>query len=219
MPPARLAVTGNTGIDAVRIGVEILRQHPVSDLDVSAVESFREANPGGSTILITTHRRENVGRPLEQMCEAIRDVAETSPNAIFILPVHPNPAVSSTVRSVLGGVERVRLTEPKEYPAFLRLLELADGILTDSGGVQEEAPSLGKRVLVTRDCTERPEGIGSGHVRLVGCDPTAIRAGLQEIIAGASRSGAPAFPYGDGFAAARCAASLLGEPFAEFSPA
>lgn len=219
VPPARLAVTGNTGIDAVRLGVELLRRRPLEDADVHAVVAHRATDPRARCVLVTTHRRENVGAPLQRLCESIRGAADAHPHSLFVLPVHPNPEVAETVRQILGGHPRVRLTVPKEYPAFLRLLELADGILTDSGGVQEEAPSLGKRVLVTRECTERPEGIGTGHVRLVGCDPEAIRRGLDEILEGTSSHLAPAFPYGDGHAAERCVASLAGRPFAEFVPA
>lgn len=219
IPPARLTVTGNTGIDAVRLGAERLRQRPVDDdLDVTAVQQHRASSARARFILVTTHRRENVGAPLHELCQSVRAAADEHAQAFFLLPVHPNPEVAGPVRQILDGHPRIRLTEPKEYPVFLRLLQLAHGILTDSGGVQEEAPSLGKRVLVTRDCTERPEGMETGHVRLVGCNGDLIRRGLAEILEGESTDLPPAFPYGDGYAAGRCLASLAGLPFEEFVP-
>ncbi|MEY2881700.1 MAG: hypothetical protein RLZZ15_4080 [Verrucomicrobiota bacterium] len=220
LPPARLVVTGNTGIDALLSSLARVRDLPTADADCAAAVAHRAAGPGRAVVLVTGHRRENFGEPFRQFCAAIADSAAAHPHALFIYPVHPNPNVRAPVEAALSHAPNVRLTSPKNYPEFIRLLDLADLILTDSGGVQEEAPSLGKRVLVTRHHTERGEGIATGHVQLVGPDYAPIVAAVAAGLA-AHRDGraalAPAYPYGDGRAAARCVASLLAETFAPFT--
>ena len=216
----RLVVTGNTGIDAVLLGLELVRLNPVADPTLDRIEAFQHACPRGCVILVTGHRRENFGDPAREFCRAIRDVATEFAESLFIFPVHPNPLIHDPVEKDLGGLTNVLLTSPRDYPAFIRMMDLCDGIVTDSGGVQEEAPALGKPVFVTRTHTERPEGIRTGHVRLVGPNHDALVAGLRELIL-RRRDGAtalaPAYPYGDGHAAERCVASLLGESFIEFT--
>ncbi len=215
----RVFVTGNTGIDAVLIGRALLRSRPMCDPDLLRVEKFRAGHPSGAFVLMTGHRRENLGEPAREACRAVRAVAGRHSDSLFVYPMHPNPLVRATVKAELGGLANVLLTEPKDYPVFLQLMDWCDAIVTDSGGVQEEAPALGKVVLVTRARTERPEGIATGHIRLVGEDRVALEGELEELIL-ARRSSRhqllPALPYGDGRAASRCVASLLGENFMEF---
>jgi UDP-N-acetylglucosamine 2-epimerase (non-hydrolysing) len=216
----RIVVTGNTGIDAVLIGLDLIRAHPVVDPSIERIESFQRSHPRGCVILVTAHRRENFGEPARELCRGIRDVAKEFAEALFIFPVHPNPQIHDTVERDLGGLANVVLTPPRDYPTFLRMMDLCDGIVTDSGGVQEEAPALGKLVLVTRSQTERPEGIRTGHIKVVGPNHDALVEGLRELIVRRQGGAAPlnpAYPYGDGRAARRCVASLLGEPFTEFA--
>ncbi len=207
---ARVLVTGNTVIDALLDGVARVRRSPPIDPDVE----FALAH-AGKVVLITGHRRESFGAPLRVFCEAIADLAASFPEVLFLYPVHPNPQVRLPVYEALGNHPNVRLTAPKNYPEFLALLDRAALVVTDSGGVQEEAPALGKRVLVTRAHTERPEGIASGHVKLVGGTLEAIHQAVTAELTNQVQV-RPAFPYGDGHAAPRCVASLLGESVEEF---
>jgi UDP-N-acetylglucosamine 2-epimerase (non-hydrolysing) len=196
-------VTGNTVIDAllwVRDRIRISRPPLPEDL-VSALDGYQ-------LVLVTGHRRESFGEGFENICRAIRDVADAQPNVMFVYPVHLNPNVREPVRRILGGHERIRLVEPLSYEPFVWLMDQSTVVLTDSGGVQEEAPSLGKPVLVMRDTTERPEGITAGNARLVGTDHKTIveelsrllgDPGLRATIARTSN------PYGDGQAAVRVA--------------
>jgi UDP-N-acetylglucosamine 2-epimerase (non-hydrolysing) len=153
--PERIHVTGNTVIDAL--------------LWAAKRELTREYEPkdGRRLILVTAHRRENFGEPLEEICDALRDIADAR-NVEILYPVHPNPNVVEMTNRKLKGHPRIRLVEPLDYPNFIAAMKAAYLILSDSGGVQEEAPSLGKPVLVLRDCTERPEGVAAGTAILVG---------------------------------------------------
>lgn len=192
--PATVHLTGNTGIDALRWVVGSLKPDP---------------KPGGRrTVLVTAHRRENLGRPLAGICAAIAGLVDRHPDARVVLPVHPNPAVRAVVADRLGRLDRVELVDPVGYRAFVALMRASFLILTDSGGIQEEGPSLGIPVLVLREATERPEAISAGTARLVGTDPTVIAEAVDRLWGdpAAYRAVATAAnPYGDGFAAERIA--------------
>jgi len=201
VPPADVFVTGNTVIDALQTIVR--RRHAFSDRTLrAAVRSRRRI------ICVTTHRRESFGPPMRNTLEALRRIAERYPDVEIVLPVHYNPRVRQEVYRHLGGVPRVHLIEPLGYEAFVHLMKHSCLVLTDSGGIQEEAPSLGKPVLVLRDTTERPEGIRAGTARLVGTNADRIvRAASRLLEDGrAYRAMAQAVnPYGDGRAAQRIA--------------
>jgi UDP-N-acetylglucosamine 2-epimerase len=169
--------------------------------------------PKRRLILVTGHRRESFGEPFLNICRAIRALAERNPEVEFIYPVHLNPNVRAPVDQILKGVPRVHLIEPVDYPRLVWLLSRSFFVLTDSGGIQEEAPSLGKPVLVMREVTERPEGIEAGCAKLVGTDETRIVTAAQELLENGAtyRSMAQAKnPYGDGHAAERIATVLAG---------
>ena len=199
--PERVSVVGNTVVDAV---ARILRGRP------------REGpEPGRATVLVTLHRRESFGPPLDRALGAIRVLALERGDAIrVVLPVHPNPNVSAPVRRLLAGLPNVELCAPLDYPAFLETFSLARFALSDSGGVQEEAPCVGVPVLVARETTERPEVIESGWGVLVGTDPDVILAESRRLLdddeAWRARRSGPN-PFGDGHAARRIAEALSGE--------
>jgi UDP-N-acetylglucosamine 2-epimerase (non-hydrolysing) len=183
-------VTGNTGIDALFLPLE-------SNQNGAATDSAT----GERRLLITAHRRENQGAPMERACRAVLRLADEFPDLRAIYPVHPNPAVRDVVFPLLGDHPRIDLVEPLEYRHFVQEMKRAHIILTDSGGIQEEAPSLGKPVLVMRETTERPEGIDAGTTRLVGTDEERIYAEVAHLLRddGAYREMAKARnPYGDG---------------------
>ena len=194
-------VTGNTVIDALLwVRKQVDRQRP------ALPEGLAEALEGRQLVLITGHRRESFGKGFENICCAIRQVAESYPNVAFVYPVHLNPQVREPVQRILGGCERIHLTEPLAYEPFVWLMNQATVVLTDSGGVQEEAPSLGKPVLVMRTTTERPEGVAAGNARLVGVEVAQIVDGLSELLCKPEKCAAMAQiqnPYGDGKAAMR----------------
>lgn len=205
--PGSVFVTGNTVIDALQM--ERRRQE-----DAAVGESLRATltEQGGADlferpmVLVTGHRRENFGEGFAQICTAIETLATRHSDTLFVYPVHLNPNVKGVVHERLGELENVRLLPPQPYSEFVALLAACRVVLTDSGGVQEEAPSLGKPVLVMRDTTERPEGVDAGTVRLVGPVADAIVAGVSELLsdAAAYRAMAEAVnPYGDGQAAGR----------------
>lgn len=225
VPDNTICVTGNTVIDALRYAVERIRLHPpaIPDLPPELQPSSLAESSGRRMVLITGHRRENFGVGFEQICQAIAGLAERFPDVHFVYPVHLNPNVREPVTRILGeriasrkkanGALRSRganihLLEPLTYLPFVALMSQAAVILTDSGGVQEEAPSLGTPVLVMRETTERPEGLGTGLVRLVGTDSQTITKQvslfLQDRPAPQQRSWT-ASPYGDGHAAERIA--------------
>ena len=195
--PETIFVTGNTAIDALRTTVRSDYTHP--ELEWAADSRL---------ILITAHRRENLGEPMVHMFRAIRRVMDEHPDVKAIYPIHMNPTVRKTAREILGDEERIHIIEPLEVLDFHNFLSRAYLILTDSGGIQEEAPSLGKPVLVMRDTTERPEGIEAGTLRLVGTDEEVIYRSFKELLENRqsyeAMSGA-CNPYGDGHACRRIA--------------
>ena len=191
VPAAAVSVTGNTVIDALLWARERVREP--------------DGLSGRPFVLITGHRRESFGAGFESICRAIATLARQHPELDFIYPVHLNPRVQEPVRRLLGGLSNVRLIEPLAYPEFVALMDAAFFILTDSGGVQEEAPSLGKPVLVMRDTTERTEAL-EGGVRLVGTSAERIVAESERLIGDAAhyqKMAAALNPYGDGQAARR----------------
>jgi len=175
------------------------KRPPLPDELIPAIE-------GRQLVLVTGHRRESFGDGFENICRAIREVADAFPDVVFIYPVHLNPNVREPVGRILDGHERIRLIEPLAYEPFVWLMDRAAIVLTDSGGVQEEAPSLGKPVLVMRETTERPEGIAAGNARLVGIRQERIVADLALLLRDPKRRAEMAQarnPYGDGKASER----------------
>ena len=163
--------------------------------------------------LITAHRRENFGKPLEDICAAIKTLAETYADRLqFLYPVHPNPSVKEPVKRILSGLKNVHLVEPLEYLTLVHLLANSTLVLTDSGGIQEEATGLGKPTLVLREVTERPEGVTAGVLELVGTDPKKIVNSARELLenpASYQKMAHAANPFGDGHASERIIAALL----------
>ncbi len=190
-------ITGNTAIDALKTTVRADYSHP--ELDWAE---------GSRLIMITAHRRENLGEPMHNMFRAIRRVMEEHPDVKAIYPIHMNPVVRQAADEELGGLDRVHIIEPLEVLDFHNFLAKSFMILTDSGGIQEEAPSLGKPVLVMRDTTERPEGIKAGTLKLVGTDEEVIYKNFKLLLEDKSAYEAmskASNPYGDGFACKRIA--------------
>lgn len=211
--PAAIAVTGNTVIDALnwileRIDLDVCRKASVGE-KLSSVLPFDWSST--KFVLITGHRRENFGEGFVAICEAISDLATKYPEVQFVYPVHLNPNVQNPVNSTLGRFQNVHLIPPLEYESFTYLLKHCYIVLTDSGGIQEEAPSLGKPVLVMRDITERPEAVTAGTVRLVGANRDRISRNVAELLDDETsyRKMARAHnPYGDGHACARIIETL-----------
>ena len=201
--PSTISVTGNTVIDA------LLRTVAGGTRGDGAVPSISE---GERMILVTAHRRENFGQPLANICEALLTIVRTYPDVHVVFPVHPNPRVGRPVAALLGGVERVSLVRPMDYRGFVAAMQRSHLILTDSGGVQEEAPSLGKPVLVLRDVTERPEAVAAGAAKIVGTAKGDIVGHVAELLddpAAYDRMARSVNPYGDGRASARIVRELL----------
>lgn len=190
--PATVHVTGNTVIDALYFTTAALERGPTSSR--------------AHEVLLTAHRRENFGAPLENVFRAVRQLCDEFPRLTVLYPVHPNPRVRKPAHALLGNHPQITLTEPLSYPELVRAMQNARFILTDSGGIQEEAPALGKPVLVLRTVTERPEAVDMGVAKLVGTDPGAIVPESRRLLTDnayykiMSRGGSP---YGDGYAAAR----------------
>lgn len=208
-------VTGNTVIDALLAIVDkIGREGLGPQITASLVEkhpSLTNVFPDQRFILITGHRRENFGHGIENICRALEEIAKRHPDTAIVYPVHLNPNVQEPVRRILGNTSNIHLIEPLDYLPFVFLMSRSHLILTDSGGVQEEAPSLGKPVLVMRDTTERPEAVEAGTVRLVGTDGEKILANVEKLLTddGAYQDMARAInPYGDGKAATRIVTCL-----------
>ncbi|HET6387692.1 MAG TPA: UDP-N-acetylglucosamine 2-epimerase (non-hydrolyzing) [Armatimonadota bacterium] len=199
VPRDRVFLTGNTVIDAL---LEVTaRPHTFQDPRVSAI-----AESGAPVLLVTLHRRENWGEPMRRVCQAIGTLLDRFENLRVIFPMHLNPRVREVVEPELGSRPRVLLIEPQEYAPMAHLMKLCTLVLTDSGGIQEEAPSLGKPVLVARETTERPEGVEAGAARLVGADPNLIVEAASEILTDPivyDRMSHTRNPYGDGRAAER----------------
>jgi UDP-N-acetylglucosamine 2-epimerase len=197
-------VTGNTCVDALLATVELTGEETTAD-----------------EVLITVHRREAFGEPIREIFRAICDLAQRFPDIRWRYPVHRNPNVRRAADELLTGIQNLELAEPFDYLEMVRSMQRARLILTDSGGVQEEAPTFGTPVLVLRQTTERPEGVDAGASRLVGTDREAIVAEATRLLtdeaAYRAMSGA-GNPYGDGHAAERIAAILAGERYRPFSP-
>jgi UDP-N-acetylglucosamine 2-epimerase (non-hydrolysing) len=213
VPEERISVTGNTVIDALRIevaaqaGDATLRARVGEELNLLVGADWAHV----PLVLITGHRRENFGRGIEQICQAIATLAERFPGTRFAYPVHLNPNVLLHVNQLLGGLSNVKLIAPQGYRNFVALMAHCRLVLTDSGGVQEEAPSLGKPVLVMRDTTERPEGVTAGTALLTGTNAQVIVKHVTRLLTdeAAYRSMATAKnPYGDGYAAERIVARI-----------
>jgi len=202
--PGRIHVTGNTGIDALLAAADRAGEAPVQD-----------------EVLITVHRRESFGGPIREIFHALRELAGRFPDHRWIYPVHRNPNVRRAADELLGGIGNLELHEPFDYLELVRRLQGARLVLTDSGGIQEEAPTFGKPVLVLRRTTERPEGVEAGVAKLVGTDRETIVGEASRLLtdetAYNAMSGA-ANPYGDGKAAERIVSILAGEPYEPFSP-
>lgn len=205
-------VTGNTGIDAVLRVAERVPQTWAPD-------------HRGRVILLTTHRRENWGEPQREIARAARRIVDDFPDTLLIVAMHRNPVVRESLVAELSGHERIQLIEPPEYASFVKLMQRADLILSDSGGVQEEAPAFGIPVLVLRDTTERPEGVTAGASKLVGARYDSIVSEAVALLAGDLARNRVVSPYGDGKAADRICAHVLGyfgiahEPVAEWDQA
>ena len=205
VPPERILVTGNPGIDALHWIAEQPESPEVRDLLLEA--------PEARTILVTAHRRENFGEPLRNICLALRDLAERYAGSVRIIyPVHRNPNVWGPVHDLLGDAPHVILRTPLDYLPNLQLMKRAYLVVTDSGGIQEEATGLGVPALVLRDVTERPEGVETGALRVVGTDRARIVAEASRLLddrAAYERMSGAENPFGDGHAAERIVASLL----------
>ncbi|MBL0629256.1 UDP-N-acetylglucosamine 2-epimerase (non-hydrolyzing) [Aeromonas veronii] len=192
-------VTGNTVIDAL-----LMVKHKIENdqgLNASLAAQFPFLDENKKLILVTGHRRESFGGGFERICEALAITAKTNADVQILYPMHLNPNVREPVNRILGEIDNIILIEPQEYLQFIYLMMRSHIILTDSGGIQEEAPSLGKPVLVMRDTTERPEAVASGTVKLVGTDVNKIVTGLSELLSDNEAYQAMSFahnPYGDG---------------------
>jgi len=203
IPQADIHLTGNTVIDALLQTVRpdyTFRSPQLASLD-----------PGRRLLLVTTHRRESFGAPLRSICAAIRELAGRFPDLQFVLPVHPNPEVKQTVEQLLCDLPGMHLIPPVDYVEFVHLMNRAYLVLTDSGGVQEEAPSLGKPVLVLREVTERPEGVAAGTAVVVGTEQGRIVSVASELLTSRDayqRMANAVNPYGDGHASGRIVKAL-----------
>ena len=200
-PLENIYITGNTAIDALKQTVNASYHHAVLD----------QVQPGHRLILMTMHRRENQGAPMRAVFKAVRAEVEAHPDVEIIYPVHLSPAVQTVAHAELGGMDRIHLIDPLDVVDFHNLAAKSYFIMTDSGGVQEEAPSLNKPVLVLRDTTERPEGVTNGTLRLVGTDPQRVTAAMEDLLtdqAAYDRMAQAKNPYGDGHASERILAAI-----------
>lgn len=207
IPRKNVYVTGNTVIDALLMARDMVRrrQLPVPGLEGAELDGQR-------LILVTGHRREAFGKPFEEVCLALREIVRQHPDTVLVYPVHLNPNVQRPVNEILGREERVHLISPVDYLPFVQLMDRSYLIITDSGGVQEEAPSLAKPVLVTRETTERPEAVHAGLAQLVGTSRERIVGAVSRLLsdeAAYARMSAGYNPYGDGHAADRIAEALV----------
>lgn len=203
--PANILITGNTVIDALQTTVK-------ADYKFADAEFNKVFASGKRLILVTTHRRENLGEPMRNVYKALKTVLETHPDVEAIFPVHKNPKVREIVNAELGGMSSVHLIEPMDYEPFANLMSKVDIVMTDSGGIQEEAPALGKPVLVLRDTTERPEAVVAGTVKLVGTAYEDVLRETNALLDDAEhyREMAEATnPYGDGRACERIVKAIM----------
>jgi UDP-N-acetylglucosamine 2-epimerase (non-hydrolysing) len=198
---------GNTAIDALYLGLDKLNTNGRVDIG----NRFPFLSEGGRPILVTGHRRENFGAPMENICYALKAIVENNADVQIIYPVHLNPNVMEPVRRILGGSDRIHLTEPLDYPYLIWLLNRSYLVVTDSGGIQEEAPALGKPVIVMRDVTERVEGIAAGTAVLVGTNKEKIVSKCQQLLTDHTeyeKMAKSINPYGDGEASRRITSIL-----------
>lgn len=202
--PGDISVTGNTVIDALLMVKNKIDNDSDLNLTLSAVFPFLDENK--KLILVTGHRRESFGGGFERICESLAITAKAHPEAQIVYPMHLNPNVREPVNRILAGISNIHLIEPQQYLPFIYLMSRAHIILTDSGGIQEEAPSLGKPVLVMRDTTERPEAVEAGTVKLVGTEVDSLVSNLNELLTNRTAYELMSFahnPYGDGEACER----------------
>lgn len=202
--PSHIYVTGNTVIDALM--TTVAGDYDFGD-DLKDVDFHNHR-----VILLTTHRRENLGEPMRHIYKALRRIIEEIPDTEIVFPVHRNPLVRKVVEEELAGVDRIHLIDPMEYEPFANLMSLSSLVLTDSGGIQEEAPSLGKPVLVLRNTTERPEAVEAGTVRLIGTDKDVVYAETKRLLSDQAAYDAMSNavnPYGDGKASQRIVQAIL----------
>lgn len=216
--PEAIRVVGNTVIDALEWTVD----RPVEFSDPRLATAYADGRP---MVLLTAHRRENLGEPMRHIAQAISTLAARYPDHLFVFPAHANPKVRETIVPVISAHDNVVVIEPLDYPQFVHAQQWAKLILTDSGGVQEEAPSLGKPVLVLRENTERPEAVNAGTVKLIGTDAAAIVENASRLLDDQAAYAAMANavnPYGDGRAAERSVAAIaellgVGERLPDFA--
>jgi UDP-N-acetylglucosamine 2-epimerase (non-hydrolysing) len=206
---SRIVVTGNTVVDAL----QWIKQQPIPEETRQLLEKLGVLSGKRELVMVTAHRRENFGRPLEDICQALKKIAESYPDRLQIVyPVHLNPNVQEPVYRLLGGIPNITLLPPIEYLPMVNLLRHATIVLTDSGGIQEEATSLKIPALVLRNVTERPEGIDAGFLRLVGTDSEVIVEAAKRLLddrASYEKISTTANPYGDGRAAERIVLALV----------
>jgi UDP-N-acetylglucosamine 2-epimerase (non-hydrolysing) len=205
---ASIVITGNTVIDALLMAVDIIKTKPElqKEIETEMHQKGYEVTEGKKIILVTGHRRENFGEGFLHICAALKGMAIQHPDIDIVYPVHLNPNVQKPVYEILAGIENISLIPPLDYLPFIYMMQHSYLILTDSGGVQEEAPSLGKPVLVMRDTTERPEAVEAGTVKLVGADTAAIVENVTRLLqdeAEYRRMAQAHNPYGDGKACER----------------
>jgi len=204
-----IVITGNTVIDALFLALNKIKSDP--NLETKIIDTIQKQFPDNSKfdikiskfILVTGHRRENFGQGFINICESLKTLAQNNPDIEIVYPVHLNPNVQKPVNEILSDTSNVHLIEPQQYEAFIYMMEKSYFIITDSGGVQEEAPSLGKPVLVMRDTTERPEALAAGTVKLVGTDPKTIINEAQHLLDDIhtyEEMSRASNPYGDGTA-------------------
>ncbi len=201
-------VVGNTVIDALYLGLSIIKSSKILEMEISQFFDSITKNKKSKIILVTGHRRESFGKPFENMCEALREIANKRENIEIIYPVHLNPNVRKPVSKILKNHNRIHLLEPLSYPYMIYLLSKSYLVLTDSGGIQEEAPSLGKPVLVMRNVTERQEGVKAGVAKLVGTDREKIVSETLKLIDNKDeyeKMSKAINPYGDGNTSKRIA--------------
>ena len=216
IPDKKVIVTGNTVIDALLSTVEKAKEVPFTDQLMADLPFLADVNSSlhSKIILVTGHRRENFGKGFEEICQALHELANMHMDVNIIYPMHLNPNVREPINRLLSKLNNVYLIEPLDYLPFVKLMDISYMILTDSGGVQEEAPSLGKPVLLMRDTTERPEAVQAGTVRLVGANRNNIIAAVDELLTNPSVYKAMAKshnPYGDGKACERILKKLKEE--------
>ena len=213
----KVVITGNTVIDALFFVNNKISSN--SDLKDKLISQFGYLKNNSRKVLITGHRRESFGQGFINICEALAELSRSFPDVEFVYPVHLNPSVLKPVQSRLSGISNVHLVDPLDYVPFVYLMSIVDIVLTDSGGVQEEAPSFGKPVLVMRNNTERPEAVTAGTVKLVGNDKETIVNGVSSLLNDSNtyfQMATAVNPYGDGRACERILSVLAGKKIVEF---